>query len=229
MRAYTSLLGHILGSHPDINGYYEMHLGYESNKDLEQQLKQYAGQEALKPGSRFLFDKLLHNAYALELDQLTLGGEAILLSLRQPEQTIKSVLSLFANKMVNDPYSNPDEATRYYVERLTWLADFCEKYSQRYYYFDAELIPSDTQRILAALSHWLRLAPELSDRYQRFSKTGVARAGDSSRAIISGKVISKKHNYSNISLDAKLARQALHVYQTSRRRIIGQAIACVTE
>ena len=29
MRAYTSLAGHILGSHPQINGYYEMHLGYE--------------------------------------------------------------------------------------------------------------------------------------------------------------------------------------------------------
>jgi hypothetical protein len=99
MRAYTSLLGHILGSHPDINGYYEMHLGYKSNEDLKQQMQQYAGQEALKPGSRFLFDKLLHNDYALELDRLTLGGEVILLSLREPEQTIKSVLSLFANKM----------------------------------------------------------------------------------------------------------------------------------
>ena len=228
MRAYTSLLGHILGSHPDINGYYEMHLGYESNKDLEQQMRQYAGQEALKPGSRYLFDKLLHNDYALELDHLALNGEAILLSLRQPEQTIKSVLSLFANKMVNDPYANPAEATRYYVERLTWLTDFCEKYPQRYYYFDAEVIPSDTQRILAAISHWLRLAPELSDRYQCFPKTGVAGAGDSSRAITSGKVIYQENDYSSISLDADLARQALHAYQTSRRRIIGQAIACVT-
>jgi hypothetical protein len=228
MRAYTSLLGHILGSHPDINGYYEMHLGYKSNEDLKQQMQQYAGQEALKPGSRFLFDKLLHNDYALELDRLTLGGEVILLSLREPEQTIKSVLSLFANKMGNDPYSYPDEAARYYVERLTWLTDFCEKYPQRYYYFDAELIPADTQRILAALSQWLRLAPGLSDRYQCFSKTGVAGAGDSSPAITSGKVICQENNYPNISLDAKLAQQALHAYQNSRRRIIGQAIACVT-
>jgi hypothetical protein len=29
MRALTSLAGHILGSHPQINGYYEMHLGYQ--------------------------------------------------------------------------------------------------------------------------------------------------------------------------------------------------------
>ncbi|TCS68990.1 hypothetical protein EDC61_1225 [Sulfuritortus calidifontis] len=28
MRAFTSLAGHILGSHPQINGYYEMHISY---------------------------------------------------------------------------------------------------------------------------------------------------------------------------------------------------------
>ena len=107
MRAYTSLLGHILGSHPQINGYYEMHLSYESEKDLAQQLRQYARHEALKPGSRFLFDKLLHNDYALELERLDLEGEVILLSLRQPEQTLKSILGLFSKKANDDPYSRP--------------------------------------------------------------------------------------------------------------------------
>jgi hypothetical protein len=31
MRAFTSLAGHILGSHPQINGYYEMHISYEES------------------------------------------------------------------------------------------------------------------------------------------------------------------------------------------------------
>jgi hypothetical protein len=29
MSAFTSLAGHILGSHPQVNGYQEMYLGYE--------------------------------------------------------------------------------------------------------------------------------------------------------------------------------------------------------
>ena len=34
MRALTSLAGHILDLHPQINGYYEMHISYENASDL---------------------------------------------------------------------------------------------------------------------------------------------------------------------------------------------------
>ena len=33
MRAFTSLAGHILGSHPQINGYFEMHISYDDGKE----------------------------------------------------------------------------------------------------------------------------------------------------------------------------------------------------
>jgi hypothetical protein len=41
MRAYTSLAGHILGSHPQINGYYEMHISYEDASALDRQLEMF--------------------------------------------------------------------------------------------------------------------------------------------------------------------------------------------
>lgn len=37
MRAHTSLMAHILGSHSQINGYYEMHLDYEDASALDRQ------------------------------------------------------------------------------------------------------------------------------------------------------------------------------------------------
>ena len=55
MRAYSSLIGHILGSHPHINGYYEMHLSYSGMADLDEQLRLYRQSESLKPGSIYLF------------------------------------------------------------------------------------------------------------------------------------------------------------------------------
>jgi hypothetical protein len=61
MRAFTSLIGHILGSHAKINGYYEMHLSYYSSDSLDQQLKLYKKTESIKAHSHYLFDKLLHN------------------------------------------------------------------------------------------------------------------------------------------------------------------------
>jgi hypothetical protein len=70
MRVYTSLAGHILGSHPQINGYYEMHLGYEDAAALDRQLELYRQGERLKPSSRYLFDKLLHDDYVLKPERL---------------------------------------------------------------------------------------------------------------------------------------------------------------
>ncbi|MCK5663710.1 MAG: hypothetical protein KAI17_09495 [Thiotrichaceae bacterium] len=67
MPAFSSLIGHILGSHPEINGYYEMHISYQNNCDLFPQEKLYKELKSLKVGSHFLFDKLLHNAYELDL------------------------------------------------------------------------------------------------------------------------------------------------------------------
>ena len=39
MRAFTSLTGHILGSHPKINGFYEMHFSYQYAAVLHKQLE----------------------------------------------------------------------------------------------------------------------------------------------------------------------------------------------
>lgn len=223
MRAYTSLIGHILGSHPQINGYYEMHLSYRSSDDLAAQVKAYATHDTLKPGSRYLFDKLLHNDYVLKPEQLGLLDVQLLLALRQPEPTIKSIVHLFAQKRGNAPYTDPTEATEYYCGRLAWLAAFARQYPQRYCYFDAELIRTDTASLLKRLGQWLSLEGALSPSYQQFSKTGVAGAGDSSPAIKSGKVITEANPYAAVVLDAALLQQAEHAYQQCRAVLIGNA------
>ena len=53
MRAFTSLAGHILGSHPQINGY-EMHISHEDAAALDRQMEVLQEGDALKPGSRYL-------------------------------------------------------------------------------------------------------------------------------------------------------------------------------
>jgi hypothetical protein len=102
MRAYTSLAGHVLGSHPQINGYYEMHLGYEEPAALDRQLQAFLQDELLKPGSRYLFGKLLHNDYVLKPERPGLSEIKILVALVEPEHTIRSIEHLFRQK------PNPD-------------------------------------------------------------------------------------------------------------------------
>ncbi len=113
MRAYSSLMGHILGSHPQINGYYEMHLSYSRASYLDEQLRLYRQSESPKAGSTYLFDKLLHNDYALDARILAGSDDRMLLSIRSPEDGLKSIIHLFQAKQTADPYADPSQATEW--------------------------------------------------------------------------------------------------------------------
>jgi hypothetical protein len=229
MRAYSSLLGHILGSHPQINGYYEMHISYHSAEALAQQEQRYTQHDPFKPDSRYLFDKLLHNGYEPDLQLPGLEDTILLFALREPEQTIKSILKLFKEKGTDAPYSYPENATRYYIERMEKLAEFAQQHPQRYYYFDTELVCTDTEGLLRNLADWLKLDSPLSERYQRFAKTGIAGAGDTSAAINSGAIIKNaSEDFTGIVLEDGLLQQAEHSYQECRNLLIRNAAAAYT-
>ena len=223
MRAFTSLAGHILGSHPQINGYYEMHISYADAAALDKQLEVFLENDVLKENSRYLFDKLLHNDYSLKPEQLGSAKVKILISLLEPEQTIKSIVDLFAQKEIEDLYASPVEAANYYIARVQAIADFSRTSQRPYYYFDAELFQRAPETLLPKLSEWLELDTPLSERYQIFSETGKARKGDSSERIHSGRIDRTPVDYSHIAIPEEVLRRAREVYQECRRQIIGNA------
>lgn len=220
MRAFTSLAGHILGSHPAINGYYEMHISYDDESALNKQIEEYRRDETLKPNSHYLFDKLLHNDYQLKPERLGVEDIKILVALRQPEQTIKSIVDLFANKEGEHLYASPKQATQYYIERLEYLADFCRNEGYDYYYFDAEMFQRAPDILLPDLSHWLELKSPLSEHYQLFSQTGAARKGDSSEQIRSGRIDKTIIKYPHIELPQDELEKAQSVYHDCRQQMI---------
>ena len=216
MRAYSSLIGHILGSHPHINGYFEMHLSYSRLADLDEQFRLYMQSESPKPGSIYLFDKLLHNDYALDTRILAGSDHRILMSIRSPEYSLKSLIHLFQAKQTVEPYADPARATDYYIQRLQSLAAFSRENPGRYYYFDAQLIITDSRNLLQDLTRWCEVAGALSDRYQTFTLTGRARAGDSSDFINSGKIEYSENRYPGVKLEEEhllLAEQAYAEYR----------------
>ena len=107
--------------------------------------------------------------------------------------------------------------TRYYIDRLEWLAGFCRDSARDYYYFDSQLFQSAPQRLLSALSAWLELDIPLSERYQTFSQTGKARKGDSSKYIHSGKIGNDSSGYPNVHIPQTLLKEAQTVYLMCRR------------
>lgn len=228
MRAFTSLAGHILGSHPQINGYYEMHISYEDPSALGKQREVFLESEALKENSRYLFDKLLHNDYVLKPEQLGLANIKILISLLEPERTIKSIVYLFAKREIDDLYASPMEAANYYIARVQALADFSRSAHQPYYYFDAELWQRAPEKLLLKLSDWLELDTPLSGQYQGFSQTGKAGKGDSSPRIHSGSIDKTRIDYSHITIPEDVLYAAREVYHECRRHIIENAADSVS-
>ncbi|WP_198264353.1 hypothetical protein [sulfur-oxidizing endosymbiont of Gigantopelta aegis] len=233
MRANSSLIGHILGSHPQIKGYFEMHTSYRSAMDMitqEQILEQSKElSNTTKPNSiRYVFDKLLHNSYELLLENLRYDSDPnyikILVSLRQPQQSIKSIISLFKKKHGTHPYAEPEKALEYYRQRINALAQFCDKNKQSYYYYDAELIRNDTQNSLPRLQNWLNLETPLKEEYQLFSLTGKAWVGDSSENMTKGKIIKHENNYSDIELPEHLLQTVIDETEQCRKLIIAHAI-----
>jgi hypothetical protein len=228
MRAYTSLAGHILGSHPQINGYYEMHLSYEFPAALDRQLDAFLEDDALKPDSRYMFDKLLHNDYLLKPKRLEMVDCKVLLSLTQPERSIKSIVHLYSQKEVENRYASPAEAARYYVDRLEALADYSREYKQGYFYFDAELWQRAPGQLLTKLTKWLELNSPLSERYQTFSQTGKPLKGDSSPRIHGGHIDMRQSDYSHIEIPQAALQAAQEAYRECRRQIIENAADSLT-
>ncbi|MGK2951926.1 MAG: hypothetical protein ACSLEZ_06025 [Thiobacillus sp.] len=220
MRAYTSLAGHILGSHPQINGYYEMHLGYEGASALDRQLAAYQHDEVLKPGSRYLFDKLLHNDYALKPERLERADIKVLVALAEPAHTIQSIVHLFRQKPAPDLYASPVEAAKYYVERVRALAEFCRTTDWPYTYFDAELLVRAPEKLLPRLTAWLELDSPLSERYEVFSHTGKARRGDTSERVRSGRIDRGRSDYSEVVIPEAVLGAAEEAYRACRAQII---------
>jgi hypothetical protein len=228
MRAFTSLAGHILGSHPQINGYYEMHMSYEDASALERQRELLRQGDGLKPNSRYLFDKLLHNDYVLKPERLGLAELKILVSLAEPARTIRSIVHLFRQKPDPDLYAAPVEAAHYYVARVKALADFCRTADGGYCYFDAELLQAGPERLLPRLSDWLALDSPLSERYQTFSQTGKAGRGDSSARIHGGRIDRTRVDYSHIVIPEEALSAAQAAYRESRELIVSGAMDAIT-
>jgi hypothetical protein len=228
MRACTSLAGHILGSHPQINGYYEMHLGYDDASALDRQWAAYRHDEVLKPGSRYLFDKLLHNDYALKPERLGRADIKVLVALAEPAHTIKSIVHLFRQKPDPDLYASPVQAAKYYVERVRALAGFCQTTDWPYCYFDAELLVRAPETLLPRLTAWLELDSPLSERYEVFSHTGKARRGDTSERVRSGRIDRVRSDYSAVVIPDAVLGAAQAAYRECREEMIAGAVDSVT-
>ena len=230
MRSYTSLFGHILGSNPDICGYYEMHMGYYSWKSLIRQKLLYFDQETPKPGFKYMFDKILHNEHSVSPDILNRKNAKVIFCLRQPGDSIPSIQKLYSRIDPGHPFNSESFASEYYMQRLTVLGSIANTLERGYFYLDADALKFESTRCLESLSDWLGLATRLSPHYELQKNTSAVRYGDSSGKLNAGRISTDTATYTGVKLDAQLQGMAAAVYDRVRLQLINSSSHhCITK
>lgn len=225
MRANTSLFGHILGNSPEIEGYYEMHIGYYSWKSLYRQKLLHFSSHKPKPKAKYLFDKILHDDHYIHPDILHRSDTQTIFSLREPDQTIRSIVMLYEKVDPDHEFHTVDGAIGYYNERLSTLLKIAKELDGKFLYIDAQSLRDDTNNALHFLTQKLELITPLSNEYQCNKLTGIGNAGDHSKNIKIGKIVPGKTDYSEIILDSKQIAESVLLYKKVRDEMITSSSA----
>jgi hypothetical protein len=212
MRGYTSLLAHILGSHPEVSGYFELHQDYRGPLDLlRMRLRVAMGLEDRLRGP-FVLDKILHAHHRIDASLLARENVLTIFMLRRPRETLRSCMGLprFA--------SNPSAAGRYYVERLESLARASTTPRHRAY-LDAETLLERPETVLESLRSYLGLRQALSPTYSTFKYTGLAGYGDWSAYIKRGVIVRERDDEHVVEVPAAVLREAEDAFSAAQRTL----------
>lgn len=217
MRSNTTVLSYILGSHPHIVGAAENHQAYRRGLDLIKLRCRLLRKHVVKPGVQFYLDKLLHDRHVLSDSLLARPDVEILFLLRKPDQTLRSILAMGRNPGEPACHSDPEWVTRYYEQRMVFMADCARRLVAQGGQARARVLTAETfldrpDAVLANLSSQLRLTQPLSQNYEVFSFTGRRGAGDRSENIRAGSVVRQATDYSDLVIDDALLNRARLAY-----------------
>lgn len=226
MRANTTLIGHLIGSHDEFSGYYEMHIGYYSWKSLVNQKIVFHQSHRSSPVTKFYFDKILHSEHYIEHDVMKKSNVNVMFTIREPQETIASIVKLYRKQHPNDDFTSVDYAARYYIERLCEIAEIAKKLVDDdipYFYYDAATVVENTEILLNKIARYLNVDKSFPLKYKTFTKTGEKIYGDSSPYIFSGKVVKKKRMATEVDIDPLLLQRCLYVYNNCRNYLMANS------
>lgn len=218
MRANTSLVGHIIGSHPDVSGYYEQHIGYYSARSLFRGRLLFHKRNPTARVAPIYFDKILHNFHEINPSVLARRDVHVIFALRAPEAAIRSIMSLYARGDPDHEWASAEGAVAYYQQRLLRMQELWHQARPGGHrlYVDSEALVTHTEEALTALSEHLELVPSLSSEYETFALTGKRGYGDSSESIEKGRVVPSGKTYEDIHLPSSMLAEARDTYDDVR-------------
>jgi hypothetical protein len=211
MRARTTLLSHIVGSHPSVCGYAELHQklrGWPDLLELSAKAEDASGKCA---AGRHVLDKIVHDL-PIRRKVLDRDDTSIVIMVRAPVQTIRSILETQSGGI-----DDLDGACDYYASRLASLRDLIERRQGRVFYMDSEALLAETVETLSALGSYLGIAPGLSEDYRLFKHTGRPKYGDMSKKIMAGRIVRVEESAQPTFANAHRLQEMRSIHESFRQ------------
>ena len=150
MRSYSSLLCHILGSHPQIDGYCETHIKYRTWFDLLRLRSRVVKLTGERLRGRYVLDKVLHN-YPLASSILRSPNTLGIVLVRRPQPTVQSIVNMGLHYGDVAWHRDLDAVASYYEERLAALVGLADALRGRVIFIQAETMLSQTPEVLQGI------------------------------------------------------------------------------
>jgi hypothetical protein len=223
-RSYTTLLCHILGSHPQISGYGETVLPYETAADLYRLNAKACEDGNYRSDCEYVLDKVLYDGLTVSDKVLGLARVIPIFVVREPGPSIASLTRMRVREHALgmqtwdegiDRRATARSAANYYTDRLETLRAYCDRLEalgRRGIFLPAESLLDDTAGTLRFLERALGLDGPLREEYAIFEKTGEPGFGDTSKAIRAGRIVKDRSEQEPIPIPADLLARAEEAY-----------------
>jgi len=219
MRSRSSLLAHLLGSHPEIDGYSELNQPYTRRRDLMRMRANVSASLEGKPlGGRLLLDKVLHSHHRVGETILGRPDVKVIFLVREPAPTISSILAMNDSLPGLAIYPGERGAVAYYTDRLDLLAQKGRDRGRDQLVVRSEELMADPENTLDRVALYLGLSSPIETTYSTFARTGEPGRGDFSDAIRQGRIVADTDR-SAIAIRPELLAEAQRSYARTMQRL----------
>jgi hypothetical protein len=188
-RSRSTLLAHILGSHPEIEGHSEQALAYTRRWHLRRLAAAVTCDAGHAVRAPFVLDKIVwrHQVGPTVLQD---GRVRVVLLLRPPAPSLASHAAMTHQRRGLDLDHARQRALEAYCEQMRAVVEVCRVVPpRRRHLVESDTLVGDTEAVLAGLTRFLDLSSPLRRDYEVFPSTGVGGLGDPSPTIRAGTVI----------------------------------------
>ncbi|MDJ0842485.1 MAG: sulfotransferase domain-containing protein [Acidobacteriota bacterium] len=209
MRSGSTLLAHLLMSHPQILGAGERNKIYRTVEDFtDLALDIYRENRLIRGQPMYVMDQVNHTRFLPEPELLNRPEVKLVMLVRRPEPTVQSMVRTFQPIYGDWPQ---DRAIAAYEERLQALIDYAEILNRDWFFTTYDELVNDTNRVLEDLTRFLDLSTPLSEEYRTWPFTG--RRGDPSPNIQAGKILRRQEEAE--PLPPEIAARLTGLYRSS--------------